>query len=201
MPQPHDRQLGHQRQEQQIGNSFKSTRMIFLILSSGKTGSQYQIHSKDRHKEMKEIIAFFPDRIFQIWEYQVTHASMLIRSPKRKDDLENIDLIFSGVDYLNTSSIFRGLRVSRVDKERLSAIDNVPSRAFSTSSELYLLETENSHHFISAVWCRLDQNTESMWYSPFQSLHPSRSTVSQNDDIPPLPHPAPWAKDKGRTNR
>lgn len=54
---------------------------------------------------MDELIADYPDRIFQIWEYQVTHASMLIRSPRRGKDLENIDLVFTGVSYLRTPPV------------------------------------------------------------------------------------------------
>jgi hypothetical protein len=44
--------------------------------------------------------ATYPDRRFQLWEYRVSHGSLLIRSPKGPDAEMNIDLVFSGVEFV-----------------------------------------------------------------------------------------------------
>ena len=40
------------------------------------------------------------NRNFQLWEYHVSHGSLLIRSPKRGEDTKNIDIVFAGVEYM-----------------------------------------------------------------------------------------------------
>jgi hypothetical protein len=42
----------------------------------------------------------FIDRTFQLWEYRVSHSSLLNRSPKSPGVSTNIDLICTGVEYL-----------------------------------------------------------------------------------------------------
>ena len=39
-------------------------------------------------------------RQFQLWEYQVSHGFLLIRSPAGPDAAKSIDIIFVGVEYL-----------------------------------------------------------------------------------------------------
>jgi hypothetical protein len=39
-------------------------------------------------------------RRFQLWEYRVSHGSLLVRSPKGPDATTNVDLVFDGVEYI-----------------------------------------------------------------------------------------------------
>lgn len=38
-------------------------------------------------------------RRFQLWEYRVSHGSLLIRSPRCPQERTNIDVIFDGAKY------------------------------------------------------------------------------------------------------
>ena len=42
----------------------------------------------------------FGERKFQLWEYKVSHGSVLIRSPRRSGEKSNIDIVLVGVEYL-----------------------------------------------------------------------------------------------------
>lgn len=78
----------------------------------------------------------------------------------------------------------------------LRTLDEIPEEAFSASDELYSLETGPHRYVISAVWCELTFNTQNMWYSPFQYLHPWRPDPPLPEEPPALPHRAPWADEE-----
>ena len=43
----------------------------------------------------------FDSRKFRLWYYSSSHSMALIRSPKNKDNPDNIDIIFPAVDYID----------------------------------------------------------------------------------------------------
>ena len=51
------------------------------------------------------------DRSFQIWIFSVSHDQLLIRSPKSKENAENIDVAFFGVHLMDVASGFIGLTI------------------------------------------------------------------------------------------
>lgn len=107
----------------------------------------------------------YPDRRFQIWEYRVSHGSLLIRSPKSPHVDRNVDLVFVGVEYLAVPRILRGIvleRGSAEDRMRLADVgqDADPER-------LYILVSEGSRHPIVAVACRVDEHDRDIFDSPF----------------------------------
>jgi hypothetical protein len=40
------------------------------------------------------------DRYFQLWEYQVSHGMLLLRSPRSPEHQTNLDVLFHGVEYV-----------------------------------------------------------------------------------------------------
>jgi hypothetical protein len=58
----------------------------------------------------------FTDRAFQLWEYKVSHGSLLIRSPKGPEISTNIDLVCVGVEY---PAAPRHIGDSNLSKKRL----------------------------------------------------------------------------------
>lgn len=86
------------------------------------------------------MIAAYPDRIFQLWEYRVSHGSLLIRSPKGPEAESNVDLIFVGVDYLAVPHSIKGVAVDRGTAEDVAAVaaafgEVSPERVFALSSQ------------------------------------------------------------------
>jgi len=52
------------------------------------------------------------DRDFRVWDYNVSHDQLLIRSPKTPDRPTNIDIVFVGVRYMDIPTHFQCLEVS-----------------------------------------------------------------------------------------
>ena len=55
------------------------------------------------------------DRLFKIWEYQISHGQLLIRSPQVPASgtspglLTNVDLVCMGVDYMAVPRVLHGI--------------------------------------------------------------------------------------------
>ena len=67
------------------------------------------------------MIASFPDRRFQLWEYRVSHGSLLLRSPRGPEISHNVDIVFVGVEFLCAPRLFRGLELAQGTEEESAA--------------------------------------------------------------------------------
>lgn len=52
------------------------------------------------------------NRVFQLWDYTVSHAQLLLRSPATEAEPFNIDIVFLGVEELDLPTIMRGLTLT-----------------------------------------------------------------------------------------
>src|SRR6266481_9193362 len=80
---------------------------------------------------MSTFSPFSSSRAFQVWEYQVSHGHLLIRSPRSPGTLDepkqttNVDLHFWGVDYFELPGILSGIEIvmpTREEVERLGVV-------------------------------------------------------------------------------
>lgn len=111
------------------------------------------------------MIASYPDRRFQLWEYRAGHGSLLIRSPKGPEADLNVDLIFVGVAYLAVPRTLKGLAVDQGTAEDVAAV----SAAFGevASDHVFALLSQGRRHPIVAVACQISENGEDIFDSPF----------------------------------
>ncbi|MEM7341576.1 MAG: hypothetical protein AAF467_23210 [Actinomycetota bacterium] len=92
----------------------------------------------------------FPELTFKIWDYRVSLAQMVIRSPGEDWDGPHLDLHFSGVEYIRTPTLIRGLRVvAATEGERDEAMVSVGADRFDPS-HVWILESGSSRHLIVA---------------------------------------------------
>jgi hypothetical protein len=54
-------------------------------------------------------IVYESKREFKIWDYNVTHKQLLIRSPRTNRERENIDIVFWGVEQVALDTSFDGV--------------------------------------------------------------------------------------------
>lgn len=111
------------------------------------------------------MIAAYPDRNFQLWEYRVSHGSLLIRSPKGPEAESNVDLVFVGVDYLAVPHSIKGVAVDRGTAEDVAAV----AAAFGEVplDRVFALLSQGRRHPIVAVACRVSENDADIFDSPF----------------------------------
>lgn len=111
------------------------------------------------------------DRYFCLWDYCVSHSQLLIRSAKSEADKEsrNVDIVFSGVFYMDSILQFRGIEVRNASptevlriqsRTRLSADDSKGRRYFTILSE-------GQEFCVGAAHCKVYEN----------NLHPADSSL------------------------
>jgi len=57
-------------------------------------------------------MSFSHGRYFRVWDYNISHKQMLLRSPQSPDESENIDVVFWNVQYLEIPTALDGLTLT-----------------------------------------------------------------------------------------
>lgn len=114
------------------------------------------------------MIAEFPSRTFQAWDFTVSHGSLLIRSPRGQEDLENADVCFVGVEFMSIPRTFKGLRI--VPGSDRDAVVVAPlAGAFSSEAKVFLLRSEGRTGIVVAADCSVSMNDRDIFDVPWRT--------------------------------
>ncbi len=108
----------------------------------------------------------FADRAFQLWEYRVSHGSLLIRSPKGPGISKNIDVICVGVEYLAAPRHMRGLDLAEATTEEIKNLSDLLGKEIQRS-RVRVIISEGRRFPIVAVSFRISENDGDIFDSPF----------------------------------
>ncbi len=67
----------------------------------------------------------FGERTFQLWEFHTTHGFLVIRSPKSDKADTTIDIICTGVDYLETPHYLKNITIKEATLEEIRNMENL----------------------------------------------------------------------------
>ena len=109
---------------------------------------------------------FKSDRHFQVWDYHVSHARMLIRSPISPGISTNQDIIFFGVEFVGIPTSFQGLSLATVPRDEADRA-GVPFDEFDDSTA-FRLESEGRCYYLVAFACRVLENELDLFDSSLQ---------------------------------
>jgi hypothetical protein len=65
------------------------------------------------------------NRKFKLWDYDVSHRQLLLRSPKSEKFDTNLDIIFLDVSYCNIPTSLAGLALAEPTEEELFNIEKL----------------------------------------------------------------------------
>lgn len=108
----------------------------------------------------------FTDRAFQLWEYSVSHGSLLIRSPKTPSTSENIDLICVGVEYLAVPRHMKGLILSEATPREIKDLSQLVGKELE-ADRVRVIVSDGKRFPIVATSFRLSANLDDIFFSPF----------------------------------
>lgn len=101
--------------------------------------------------------SFSSPRVFAPWAYTISHSQLLVRSSKYENFLENIDLKFLDVQYMDIPVTLIGLRLDNANDEDLeylaSRVDNL------TNYTIYVLCSQKRRHYVVAYGLNISSNT------------------------------------------
>ena len=113
------------------------------------------------------------DRVFKVWEYQVSHGQLLIRSPKAPatgtapERLTNVDLVCLGVEYMSLPRLLRGIELSEPSSEELKQLESLLGRRIESGS-VRILASEGRRFPVVAASFSLSENDWDIFESPFE---------------------------------
>ncbi len=111
------------------------------------------------------MIASFPDRRFQLWEYRVSHGSLLLRSPRGPEIPHNVDIVFAGVEFVCAPRLFRGLEFAHGAEEDVGRAAALAGDV--EADRVFVLLSEGRRHLVIAAGYKVDENQADIFDSPF----------------------------------
>jgi hypothetical protein len=121
-------------------------------------------------------------RDFMVWEYQISHGQLLIRSPKSPatgslpERRTNVDLVFLGVEYMRLPSVFCGLTLALATAEELQLLEGALGRA--PEPDWVRMLVSGGHRFmVVAAAVVISENDWDIFESPFEFRSQFRSAT------------------------
>lgn len=112
------------------------------------------------------MIASYPARHFQLWEYKVSHGSLLVRSPRKPSIATNIDIIFAGVEFIGVPRHLKGVDFAKGSSNDVQLVEQLLGRDISPD-QVFVLISEGKRFPIVAAGYKVDENEADIFDSPF----------------------------------
>ncbi len=113
------------------------------------------------------------DRVFKVWEYQVSHGQLLIRSPKAPatgtapELLTNVDLVCLGVDYMAVPRALHGLELLPPSPDEIRHLEVLLGKAVAPDN-IKVLASGGKRFPVVASSFSLSENDWDIFESPFE---------------------------------
>ncbi|HET6323164.1 MAG TPA: hypothetical protein VFG04_00585 [Planctomycetaceae bacterium] len=110
------------------------------------------------------------DRDFQVWEYQVSHGNLLIRSPKGAAGTlpdTNLDLLFVGVDYMAVPRHLHGVELLAPSPDEVRRVETVIGKP-TPMNHIMILVSERQRFPVVAVGFAASEKDWDIFESPIE---------------------------------
>ena len=112
-------------------------------------------------------------RTFKVWEYQVSHGQLLIRSPKAPatgtspEFLTNVDLVCLGVEYMAVPRVLHGLELLPPSPDEMRHLEIALGKAVALDNAK-VLASDGKRFSVVASSFSLSENDWDIFESPFE---------------------------------
>lgn len=113
------------------------------------------------------------NRTFKVWEYQVSHGQLLIRSPRTPatgdspERLTNLDLVCLGVEYMALPRLFHGLELLPATASELEKLSDLLGTTI-TPASVRVVASSGKRFSIVAASFAFSENDWDIFESPFE---------------------------------
>ena len=120
------------------------------------------------------------DRDFQPWEYRISHGSLLIRSPARKDSPDrsgfnrNVNIICSAVEYIAAPRYLGEITIGERSQFERDDIERMLGKALHKQARAWALQGSHHRSLVAAVFLRVEENDGDIFDSPFSFAYINR---------------------------
>jgi hypothetical protein len=106
-------------------------------------------------------------RNFQLWEYHVSHGSLLIRSPAGPGTETSIDIVCVGVAYLAAPRHLCEIIVCPATEAEVERLENVLQKKLSPTLHAWVLESASERFLLVGVALNVREHYGDIFESPF----------------------------------
>lgn len=113
------------------------------------------------------------ERLFKVWEYQVSHGQLLIRSPKapgsqsNPEQVSNLDLVFIGVEYMALPRLLQGIELVDATVDELGSLADILGHSIGIEN-VFVLRSGNHRFPVVAADLTANENNWDIFESPFE---------------------------------
>ena len=113
------------------------------------------------------------DRVFKVWEYQISHGQLLIRSPKapakgdHSQQITNLDLVFLGVEFMAVPHEFRGVDITLPAAREVEELESLLNKSIEPKS-IRIIDSQEKRFPIVASSFSFSENDWDIFESPFE---------------------------------
>lgn len=113
------------------------------------------------------VVASYPERTFQLWDYTVSHGMLLVRAPRGPGLDRNVDLVFTGVSYIAVPRLMRGLELERANETDLASMRNQVH--ITADEDVFALVSQGRRHHVVAIDCSVRENEDDLFDSSWRA--------------------------------
>ena len=106
---------------------------------------------------------------FQFWEYRVSHGCLLVRSPRTPSRVENIDIEFYAVEFVQLPRHLGSVRLCDPTPLELAHVQDQLGREIRDPTKLWVLSDGTRRHLVAAAGMRTTRNSLDIFESPYDS--------------------------------
>ncbi len=92
-------------------------------------------------------------RAFKLWDYNVSHKQLLLRSPHTSTEIDNVDIVFWGVEYISIPTALDTILLRKVSVKELGEHLNLQNRDL--ASPAFIFGNSNCVDFVLAAGCKV----------------------------------------------
>jgi len=113
------------------------------------------------------------DRTFKVWEYQISHGQLLVRSPKAPatetspEFLTNVDLVCLGVDYMAVPRALHGFELLPPTPDEIRHLEGLLGKTIAPDN-VKVLASDGRRFPVVASNFSLSENDWDIFESPFE---------------------------------
>lgn len=107
-------------------------------------------------------------REFQLWEYHVSHGSLLIRSPASPEFQTSIDIICVGVEYLAAPRHLGEITVSGATEVEIASLEEILAKKL-PPSRVWALQGSRQRSLLVAAALKVQEHLGDIFDSPFEA--------------------------------
>jgi hypothetical protein len=96
-------------------------------------------------------------REYQLWEYSVSHGSLLIRSPKNEYHEYNCDIVFAGVQYIGAPRHLGEIELDEVTMVELANLRSILGTELKAEN-IFVFRADSDRHTVVAASMTREKN-------------------------------------------